>query len=404
MKPGFAPTFLWELFQQIRRRGFPLGIEDYDDLRRSVRLGYGIDSHQALAELCCALWAKSHQDRDVIQALLQRVCENNNISDWQADVHNKRSVDVETTVSDPVQEPTVPHSEKLSDDPVEEMPEPVSVNEEQTVIEPRRGLPEITLPKIDLKSHFVFVPQYPLNYRNVVQAWRRLRRPIRRGPPIDLDIQETIRRYADTGIAAGAVLTPRRVNTARLLIFEDRLGSMTPFHDFVTDVCHAIKKSANFDLARHYYFHDTPVHGTDINVLGELRDQLFPKLDSILTKIQPIKEGAIYQDPSLYQPIPISDVLDRYATGTAIIVISDAGAARRNMDILRLLDTIALLKTLYQYTRRVVWLNPLPVTNWAGTLAEQISRHIPMLPLDIYGNHRAVNVLRGQPFLLERSL
>lgn len=400
MKPEPAPAFLWELFQQIRRRGFPLGIDDYDDLRRSVCLGFGIDTRQSLSELCCTLWAKSQDDREVILALLQKVYENNDISEWKIETLKKQ----ETVVTvEQKKVPTIPYLEDKSEEITREI-EPS--RNEQAVVESRRGLPEITLRGVkDLpQSHFVFVPQYPLNYRQVVQAWRRLRKPIRRGPPIDIDIQATIQRQSDIGIAAGAVLIPRRINAARLLILEDRHGSMNPFHAFAASVCEAIKSTANFEMIKHYYFHDIPVHGTDINVLGDLRNQLFPKLDPILSKIRPLEDGDIYEDPDLYQPVLIPEILDRYGRGTAIIIISDAGAARRNKDILRLLDTVAFLKGLYKYTRQLVWLNPLTVENWAGTLAEQISRHIPMLPLDIYGSYRAVNILRGQPFLLQRPL
>lgn len=407
MNREFAPVFMWELFQQLRRRGFLLGIADYDDLRRSICLGYGIDSRQALSELCCALWAKSRQDGEVILALLQNLYENNNIPAWEIDAPKEPGLKETLPVIGQVEKPVQSHaeSEKQQRETRNETSGVKPDQEEQVIVEPRRGLPEITLQGVDLQqSHFVFIPQYPLSYRQVVQAWRRLRNPIRRGPPVDLDIQATIRRQAETGIAVGAVLTPRRINAARLLILEDRHGSMTPFQNFVTEVCQAIKNSANFELVRHFYFHDLPVHGTDLNILGDLKDQLFPKLDPILSQIQPLENGDMYRDADLYQPVAIPEVLDGYARGTFVVIISDAGAARRSKDILRLLDTIAFLKALHLYTRHVVWLNPLSSTNWAGTLAEQISRHIPMLPLDNPGSHQAVNILRGQPVLLQRSL
>lgn len=403
MKPEPIPVFLWELFQQLRRRGFPLGIDDYNDLRRSVCLGYGIDSRQSLSELCCALWAKSQDDQKIILALLQKIYENNNIVDWI--VKTSTGQKLEAAKTQILQEQENAQRESRSEETKEDK-QSIEPLEGQPIVELRRGLAEITLHGVkDLpQSHFVFVPQYPLNYRQVVQAWRRLRRPIRRGPPVDLDIQATIRRLVETGIATGTVLVPRRVNAARLLILEDRHGSMNPFHTFVSSISEAIISTANFEIVKRYYFHDVPIQGTDTSVLGELQNQLFPKLDSILGEIPPIDKGDLYEDADLYHPIPIPKVLKQYEPGFAIVIIGDAGAARRNRDVQRLLNTVSFLKVLYHYTRNLVWLNPLPSEKWAGTLAEQISRHIPMLPMDVYGSHRAVNILRGQPVLLQQPL
>ncbi len=409
MRPEPIPFFLWELFQQLRRRGFPLGIDDYNDLRRSICLDFGNETRKALNELCCALWAKSQDDRKVILALLQKIYENNDIPEWVTEIPKAKIPDVKETPSKHEQDvvETEPQNQsEINKDAQEETQILEPAVEGQAVIEPRNGLPEITLQGVENlpQSHFVFVPQYSLNYRQVVQAWRRLRKPIRKGLPIDLDIQATIQRQAETGIVIGAVLAPRRVNAVRLLILEDRHGSMNPFHAFATSVSEAIISTANFDLVTRYYFHDVPVQGVDISILGDLRNQLFPKLDTVLGEIPSLENGNFYEDVDLYCPISIPEALNNYGRGFAIIIISDAGAARRNRDVQRLLNTVAFLKGIYKYTRNLVWLNPLPQKKWAGTLAEQISRHIPMLPLDVYGSHRAVNILRGQPVLLQRPL
>lgn len=410
MRPEPIPVFLWELFQQLRRRGFLLDINDYNDLCRSVCLGFGINTRKSLSELCCALWAKSPDDRKVLLALLQRIYENNGIPDWVIEFPGEQISDATEMPVKKEQEESKTKATSPSQSKDKETTQEISDTEppleKQAVVEPQHGLPEITLQDVDNlpQSHFVFVPQYPLNYRQVVQAWRRLRRPIRRGPPVDLDIQATIRRQAETGITRGAVLVPRRVNAARLLILEDRHGSMNPFHAFVSSVSDAIIGTANFEMVKRYYFNNVPVQGVDISVLGELQNQFFPKLDSVLSEIAPLEDGYLYEDADLYRPASIPEVLNQYGRGFAIIIISEAGAARRNRDIQQLLNTIAFLKGLYQYTRNLVWLNPLPANKWAGTLAEQISRHVPMLPLDVHGSHRAVNILRGQPILLQRSL
>ena len=62
-------------------------------------------------------------------------------------------------------------------------------------------------------------------------------------------------------------------------------------------------------------------------------------------------------------------------SATAVLVISDAGAARRQFDITRLLDSVALIKALRADSAGVAWLNPVPGTGgvarrqgrWHGT-------------------------------------
>ena len=66
------------------------------------------------------------------------------------------------------------------------------------------------------------------------------------------------------------------------------------------------------------------------------------------------------------KPHPAEAVLKESSAGTAVVIISDAGAARGRFDPVRLLDTVASLKGLRTVSTRVVWLNPLPATAWAA--------------------------------------
>ena len=102
------------------------------------------------------------------------------------------------------------------------------------------------------------------------------------------------------------------------------------------------------------------------------------------------------------QTDPVAEVLETIAAGADVVLLSDGGAARGRYDLLRLLDTIAFMKALRTFTQRYVWLNPLPEHYWENTTAAQIARHVPMFPLTRDGLHRAVNVLHGKPYSVER--
>lgn len=388
MSTSLLPPFLWLLFERLRRRGFAIGSADYEALRQSLRAGFGWTSREALRDLCNALWAKSRQEQETLTALFEQLAPDPD--DWQYSLEEDDSLD---QGNEQASNPNLPDLEAKS--PNQTIPK----------TESRGGLPPISLADVKVSDRpFVFVPQFPLTYRDVAQTWRRLRRPVRIGAPIELDLDGTIARRSRLGVATTVVLQPRRRNMARLLLLVDRQGSMDPFHRFCDEVCTAIQQAGRLEETALYYFHNVPAEGADDQVLETLTGQLFPALDPVLPQIQPLAEGCVYVDAALLSPVPLIDVLQSYAAGAAVVLLSDAGAARNRYRISRLLDTIAFMKALRSYTSCYVWLNPLPKRYWLNNTASQIARHVPMFPLEREGIQQAVNVLRGQQYMIEKPL
>ena len=394
-QPPKLPAYLWELFQRLRRRGFPLAPDDYEALRRSLKLGFGWSSKEALRNLCNSLWAKSHQEQEILTALFDQLAPEN--EDWQLS-----SVQVEKNFEN--------SNGDATNQSKQEQPRDVKGEREDEAMpatQPRSGLPPISLKDVRVSERpFIFVPQFPLTYREVAQTWRRLRRPVWAGPPTELDVEGTINRRCQLGVAAPVVLRPRRRNVARLLLLVDRQGPMTPFHRFCEEVCTAIQQAGRLEETAIYYFHNVPAEGADEQVLDSLSDQLFPTLDSILPQITPLTTGYLYEDAELLTPVALEEVLQKYATDAFVVVISDAGAGRNHYNVPRLLDTISFVKALRAYTLCYVWLNPLPKPYWKdkNNTAAQIARHVPMFPLARDGIHQAVNVLRGHQYVIEKPL
>ena len=179
---------------------------------------------------------------------------------------------------------------------------------------------------------------------------------------------------------------------------------MTPFHSYVDEVCRAICQAGRLRQVGLFYFHDTPLEGADSSVLDPLEGQLFPSLDPVLAEVPALTQGTLMSDTELMSPTSARDVISEHGRGAAVVILSDGGAARGRYDLLRLLDTVAFLKGAKEWSNRLVWLNPLPPTAWTGSTAAEIARHVPMFSMDRDGMYRAVNVLRGQPFLVEKPL
>lgn len=394
------PTFLWELFLRLRRRGFVVGPQDYEALLLALNAGFGWSSQQALKELCAKLWAKSYREQETLFVLFDQLAPIEEAWELEEDVRANN-------LSDLKDEAELPSLADLE----EEESDISNIEPEVPQAQSRGGLPPISLKNIKVTERpFVLEAQYPVTYREVAQAWRRLRRPIRTGPPIELDIEGTIEKCSRVGVASSLVMRPRRRNIAKVLLLIDRKGSMTPFHGFCDEVCTAMREAGRFEELPVFYFQNSPAEGADDSVLESetLEDTFFPPLDPVLSEIKPVTEGDLYLDPHLYQLISLRTVLKKYATDASVVILSDAGAARKQFSTERLLNTIAFFKALRAYTTRYVWLNPLPKEHWDGSKAKStataLSRHIPMFPLNRRGLNQAVNVLRGQPYTVEKPL
>jgi len=376
---------LWTLFQQLLRRGFLLGIDDYYALSVALRAGFGWNSRETLCDLCIALWAKSLHEQSILKALFNNLLWPNWVLPKEDQIPIAEDIVDNNTMQD--------HTEEENTDL--HSPSVYGVG----------NLPPITLNEIEIVTKpFVFTPQFPVSYRETAQIWRHLRQMKRDGPKIELDVEETIAQRVHQGVVSPIILKPRRRNRTKLLLLVDRKGSMAPFHTFTDEVCKAIVHSGMLGATSPFYFHDVPVHSTNKHIVTKLFNQPFPTLDTVLHIVEPSVKGFVTLDPSLLSPYPLKDILDQFAEGAAVIILSDGGAARNYYDVDRLINTIAFLKALRDYTKQLVWLNPLPQGYWKNSTAFQISRHIPMFQISRIGMFLAVDVLKGRPHHVEKPL
>lgn len=378
MTSNGLPQFLTPLVAQLRRRALHIGVGDLCALRESLHSGFGLSSREDLRELCVHLWATSPDEADIIRAAFTRL---GSLEDWAA--------------AGPAHDSMPPED---SGEVTDQAPQTEIV--QNAGIGSKRGTPGT---RAEASSRgLVLAPQYPLTGREIAQIWRRLRSPVRSGPKSELDITATIRERTRRGVATPPVLVPRRRNAVRLLLLIDRHGSMTPFHGYVDHVTNAIRDAGRIDEVCMAYFHDLPGSAGDKSPLTALDDPFRQELDGIVHLISPMREGRVYEDPGLTKPNMLDAILVKEMPAPAIAVISDAGAARRQFDTVRLLGSLALVKALRQSGGGgLAWLNPAPRTWWAGTTAGQLARYVPMTDFSRQGLSHAVDALRGRPVPVE---
>jgi uncharacterized protein with von Willebrand factor type A (vWA) domain len=380
------PAFVWTVIGRLRRRGLNIGVDDCQALRSALAAGFGLRSDEALRDLCISLWAKTLDEATLISTAFVT-----DVPVWK--------VDPDTDDEDGPAGTSVPDRARVPEDgaePSEHHPEPVRTQELGAGVTP---------PPVygsDDPSLFI-VPRFPLSAREIAQIWRRLNRPTRSGPPADVDAAATLDRLSRSGVATPPVIVPKRTNRVTLLLLVDRNGSMTPFHSYVEHVVTAVRTFGRLGSVTVRYFHDTPGPSADRYVLSNRPDRLTPGLDAVIAAIRPLPALGLYHDPPLARADRLGDT--ELAQYTSIVVISDAGAARGRYDGDRLVDTIALGRTLAHLPRSTTaWLNPVQPRDWSGTTAEQVARHLPMVPMTRDGMTHAVDILRGRPAVLERPI
>jgi uncharacterized protein with von Willebrand factor type A (vWA) domain len=397
VSPLGTPEFLSALVRRLRHHGLPIGVDDLIALRRALAAGFGWHDTAALRELCVMLWASTSTEAAVVRAVFNQ----SNPPEWRAVAPAPLAAYPADDAAGPsVDAPAHPDPRsRIESSIAADVPPPAA----PTVV-PVAGLPAITTALWRPEPSLILTAQYPLSAREIAQAWRRLRRSVRLGTPTELDVDATLRRRASRGVAVPPVLIPRYRNTARLLLLMDRQGSMTPYHGFVEHLRTAIEAAGRVDAVEAGYFHDVPDRRPDRAALAAAGDPSDPGIDDVLPHIAPMTQGIVYTDPDLTAPHSLDDTLSTMRPGTAVAVISDAGAARRKLDAVRLVETTAMLKALSSAGGVVCWLNPTPPTRWPHTTAGQVARHIPMFPMTRSGMDKAVEVLRGSPRPVERPL
>jgi len=162
------------------------------------------------------------------------------------------------------------------------------------------------------------------------------------------------------------VLVARRTNRTELVLLIDQDGSMVPFHSLSARLVETALRGGRLGKAGAYYFHNCPV-------------------------------DYLYNDPMHQEAELIEDVLRGFKRDrTAVLIFSDAGAARGGLNLERAELTATFLQQLKQHVRYVAWLNPMPKPRWSTSTARDIALQVPMFEATRQGLDEAIDALRGR--------
>jgi uncharacterized protein len=351
-------AILLPVFQEMRRLGADLSLSEYLLAVQTLRSGIGLENAAMFKQVCRLLWAKSRDEQEMFDSAFEE----------------KAAPLLAMIVPPPELPDDTPLPEDEASPPPYEDEEDTSIHAEEKAETQAQAPHSLPLPASSPaplpappKRVFHFTPRLRLGKSEMAGLWRQLRHLQPVGPIEELDVEKTILDICRYGILRAPVMHQRNDNTARLLLLVDQRGSMVPFKLLTEALIESVTRNSLPGKTTLYYFHNCP-------------------------------DCMLYEDPHLGYPVPIEQVLTRYARNSSVLILSDAGAMRAHYNDVRIRETEHFLKLLRSYTYLYAWLNPVPFYRWRFTSAEAIAQLVPMYPLDRDGLDDAIAILRGHPF------
>jgi len=338
------------LFNQLRGRGFGLGVGELLDALELLKGGWIVDSPEELRRDLRLLWRQTDAEED-------------RFSETWDEVMTESAA---PAVSEPIESPP-----PLKD----ERPEPVKTPIQPPAPSPQESISPAPSAQAAVLPVQTFTPArddgrkeisayWPISRRMMAYGWRYLRRTLPDGPADVLDAPATLERVAREGFFLAPVYRRRERATARLALLVDQAGSMVPFHRFTRDLTETALVERALSQVEVYYFH---------NLLAE----------------------EMYLDPYLTSHVKRDDIFAAFDDETSVLIVSDAGAARGFRRRERIRGTTAMLSALNRRTSLLAWLNPMPTDRWRGTSAEIIAHQVRMFQMNQDGFSSAIDVVRG---------
>ena len=342
---------LLDLFLRLRKAGLPVNIDDYLQILDAFQQGFGLKDKTTLKRLCYALWIRSDDERRLFDYHFDQIM----TPVIRSQLPDKPSPQTKGVASR-IRELSTDEGQDASTTTLEEIEKKVV----QAIQTPELEH-ETSSTKYDFSDEY-----FPLTRQQMKQSWRYLRRLVRTGHPIELDIEATVQEVGRTGVFLEPVLTARPRHMARLLLLIDHGGSMVPFHMLSQRLVKTLLSEGASDEVDTYYFRNYPIE----YLYCDIADQEYKSVEEVLA--------------------------DSNALWTGVLVFSDAGAARGSFSSDRIDETGSFIKLFTQSFRHMAWLNPVPREHWSGSTASIVKRSVPMFDLDNHGLDAAIDVLCGR--------
>jgi uncharacterized protein len=364
-----------ELFSQLRQAGLPLGICEYNLLVEALQTEiYDPLEPESLKKLLETIWVKSRSQKQQFEEIFQQV--NPQKSDSTVKLSQSPKPDTDKFTKQTPTSTSTPTPTPISEKPTgkyfffpatsQEKVDDTAIFTQDPDLEAVKAIKTSRKPDFAAFKPTTNAQDYlPVSGQQMVQGWYALRHSARSGNKLELDIPATIEQIKRQGKLAVPVEQPPRIKYSSLLLLIDRRGSMQPFHVLSRQLVATAQQTGCLKPQNCYYFHNYP-------------------------------DSELYRDSQFNGEIARERVLAELSSQhTAVLIFSDAGAARRDYISRRIEETGSFLKLLKPQVKTIVWLNPLPESAWRETTAAAVAKlpNIKMFAADREGFQKAIELM-----------
>ena len=383
------------LFLKMKREGYPLGISDYQTALKIVSSGMIEIYHpNELRDALKMIWLKSQSDyHEFLQLYNQALRETQNSFFLDKNILNSKSLenqeqrekgDSPEVFSGSDQEINKEKDQDVGDfeqeevyDPLEETyDEFLSEKDEATNIQilfpQSKKVPELERTAFGFYSSIDF-DHLPIRKRVMKQIWRSLRQKSKGSIAGEIDLELTILEICKNRFFLKPVLSNSKQNITELIFIIDCGGSMIPFKKFGERLFHTARHSGAFRRVHTYFFYNVPQN----------------------TEENP-NEFCLFSDQSLSHSVKFYELTKKNIQTSHVIIFSDAGASRGQINFERVKRTRKFLRALKKKIDYVAWINPMPNYRWEDTSAELIRLYVDMFSIGESDFKSMIKYLRGK--------
>jgi uncharacterized protein with von Willebrand factor type A (vWA) domain len=233
---------------------------------------------------------------------------------------------------------------------------------------------DATQRKSVLETAFIFSDDkhLPLSTRKLSQLWKKLQNGNKKVEGNRIFVKKTVNKLVREHILERPVCHLERIGKQRFVIFIENDREMVAFQDWANQLVQTLRDTHKNITVTTCYFSNFPI---------PLREETF-------------HDFWVYDTPLQLSSQRLSQLLKQEDKTTKYLIFSDAGALNHHLDEERIEHTWQFLAQLKQQGRKILWLNPMPKSSWAGNSAAYISSKTNMVTYTSEGLERGIKLLR----------
>lgn len=367
-------SVIYFFFQRLKKLGFNLGIDEYNLFFQILRKGYLIQTKKELLSLLKHLWLKSELRSEEFDyhfyscfqqlnnSLILKILPTEAFSNLNVERKNTKQNRINSNHIEQLNKKNNDDSEQIQVDDNDKSK--VSNNIRFSYVEPKES--DIK-PPLNTPANFTFNDDYiPINKEILLNSWRNSHSTSKVITHHKIDIKETIKNIGQTGFFTEAVYQKLTVDNC-LIILVDVGGSMIAFHPLCIRIIETAQQSNFRGKLKIFYFRNVPYY------------------------------NKIYTQPSLIKSTSLNPIANYdHVSDNALLIISDAGAARGSKEIKRIQGTLNFLNKTNLIIKHLSWINPMPAKRWRRNTAHEISKIVDMFPATNLGIKKAIRNLSNK--------